>query len=189
MHIIAGSLKGKKLATPPGPSTRPTAIRVRQALFDMLLHAPWGGNMVLSQAFVLDIFAGTGALGLEALSRGAAYCYFFENDATALPILRSNIRHCRKEAQSTIIPTSALTPPMAKQACSLAFFDPPYNRELIAQSLQALTTQGWILPNSLIVTETSRQEILPFPKESLLAERFHGAACLRIWRFESTWKF
>ena len=91
MRIIAGAWRGRALQTPPGDTTRPTADRVRQALFDMLLHAPWGGRATIDGARVLDVFAGTGAFGLEALSRGAAFATFIEQDRAALVALRANI--------------------------------------------------------------------------------------------------
>src|SRR5580698_2435785 len=94
MRIVAGEWRGRSLVAPSGTETRPTADRVRQALFDMLMHAPWSGRAVIEGAAVLDVFAGTGALGLEALSRGAATAVFIENDATALKALRTNIAAC-----------------------------------------------------------------------------------------------
>src|SRR6202051_1663883 len=91
MRIVAGAWRGRSLAAPPGTATRPTADRVRQALFDMLMHAPWAGRSVVEDALVLDAFAGTGALGLEALSRGAAKAVFVERAQGALLALRANI--------------------------------------------------------------------------------------------------
>ena len=95
MRIVAGAWRGRMLVAPPGTATRPTADRVRQALFDMLMHAEWGGRAVIEGAAVLDVFAGTGALGLEALSRGAASACFIENDPAALKALRANVAACR----------------------------------------------------------------------------------------------
>ncbi len=95
MRIIAGSWRGRSLVAPRGDTTRPTADRVRQALFDMLMHAPWAGRSAIEGATVLDGFAGTGALGLEALSRGAGSVCFFESDPEALRALRANIAACK----------------------------------------------------------------------------------------------
>ena len=95
MRIVAGEWRGRALVAPPGQGTRPTADRVRQALFDMLMHADWGGREAIEGAVVLDVFAGTGALGLEALSRGAASACFIENDPAALRALRANIATCK----------------------------------------------------------------------------------------------
>jgi len=95
------------LTAPAGDATRPTADRVRQAVFDMLLHAPWGGRDVIEGAIVLDVFAGTGAMGLEALSRGAAHVTFIENAQAALTALRANIRALKAEAMTTVLAVDA----------------------------------------------------------------------------------
>ncbi|GAN69477.1 N-6 adenine-specific DNA methylase [Acetobacter orleanensis NRIC 0473] len=210
MRIIAGDRKGRVLAAPTGTTTRPTADRVRQAIFDILLHAPWGGPDLFNSARVLDAFAGTGALGLEALSRGADYATFFEKDRAALVALRSNIAGCRWEDRSKVIPRDVTKPTHAPAPCSLLFLDPPYRQDLPARTLAALHAQGWIAPNALAVIETAAQEPLPLrlnnaeevdiPPEilivaegedappppvyagTLLAERRHGAARLSIWR-------
>lgn len=182
MRIIAGARRGRTLIAPPGNTTRPTSDRVRQALFDMLLHAPWGGRDALEDAHVLDGFAGTGALGLEALSRGAAFCSFFETDRAALAVLRTNITDCRMKEMTRVLPASVLRPPKASRPCSLVFLDPPYGHALPAQALTALTPAGWIAPQALIVTETGRDEEQPVPDVDILAERTHGAARLWIWR-------
>ncbi|MBO1324328.1 16S rRNA (guanine(966)-N(2))-methyltransferase RsmD [Acetobacter sp. TBRC 12305] len=196
VRIIAGTRKGRVLATPEGPATRPTADRVRQALFDMLAHAPWGGAGLLAGAHVLDAFAGTGALGLEALSRGAEHATFFETARPALAALRANIRACGWEDRCTVIARDVTTPPRikAEQApASLVFVDPPYNQTLPACAITALKAAGWIAPDATIVIETGRDEPLPFaqptpdtpaPPEDprWLAERQHGAARLSIWR-------
>lgn len=100
---------------PPGQATRPTADRVRQALFDILLHASWGGRATIAGAVVLDVFAGTGALGLEALSRGAAYACFIENDAAALLALRANIAACDAAAQAVVVAGDGLRVAPARQ--------------------------------------------------------------------------
>ncbi len=125
MRIIAGKWRGRVLVAPAGQKTRPTVERVRQALFDRLMHAPWGGRGVIEGARVLDVFAGTGALGLEALSRGAAHATFMEPDSAALAALRANIAACRAEA--TVLAGDARRPPPGT-GCRLVFLDPPLGR-------------------------------------------------------------
>ncbi len=212
MRIIAGTWRGRRLVAPPGAHTRPTADRVRQALFDMLLHAPWGGREALEGARVLDAFAGTGALGLEALSRGAAFATFIENDATALRTLRTNIAACRAEHMTSVLPADAINPPRGG-SCALLFLDPPYGQGLASRAISALAGQGWIAIGALIVIETpsdphnfecagaSARAVLErsgatrrsgtiaderdtgLPQNfTLLAERTHGAAHLMIWQ-------
>ncbi|MFT8418817.1 MAG: 16S rRNA (guanine(966)-N(2))-methyltransferase RsmD [Acetobacter sp.] len=192
VRIIAGARKGRVLATPTGGTTRPTADRVRQALFDVLAHAPWGGAALLEGAHVLDAFAGTGALGLEALSRGAGHAVFFETDRPALAALRANVHACGWDEQCQIYPRDVTNPPTARATpATLVFLDPPYHKGLPTKALAALKAKGWLAPNAVAVIETGRDEPLPFTDETegappcphaLLAERQHGAARLSIWR-------
>ncbi|MFT8719753.1 16S rRNA (guanine(966)-N(2))-methyltransferase RsmD [Acetobacter sp.] len=182
MRIIAGSRRGRALVAPPGKTTRPTADRVRQALFDMILHAPWGGRDCVEGRHVLDGFAGTGALGLEALSRGATFCTFFETDRPALSSLRANIAGCQMGDVSRVHASSVLKAPRADAPCDLIFLDPPYGKSLPAQALAVLSSRGWIAPGALIVTETGREEAQPVEDVTILAERTHGAARLWVWR-------
>lgn len=185
MRIVAGQWRGRALAAPPGRTTRPTADRVRQALFDMLLHAPWGGYDLMANARVLDGFAGTGALGLEALSRGAAHCTFFETDRAALAILRANIAACGARDRATVRAGDVTRPPAAAHACDLLLLDPPYGQGLPERALAALGRTGWIAPGALIVIETGADEALPTTPilpDAPLAERQHGAARLSIWQ-------
>ena len=180
MRIIAGAWKGRALAAPPGQATRPTAERVRQALFDMLAHAEWGGPRLLHGARVLDAFAGTGALGLEALSRGAAHASFFETDRAARQVLARNIAAC---AATAAIHADATRPPPGTP-CRLVFLDPPYHQNLGLRALAALAAAGWIAEAAVIVLETARDET-PLVAD-LLARRDHGAARLSIFRYRST---
>lgn len=181
MHIIAGQFKGKNLRIPEGKTTRPTAQRVRQALFDILAHAPWGGTSLFDNTHILDGFAGTGALGLEALSRGAAFCSFFENDPTAFSILRHNITLCKTQDRTRLYRHSLLQLPSAPHPCKLIFLDPPYSQNLPFQASQALIQKGWINKESIIVIEAAKKDPLPFDPIPPLMSRFHGAAQLSIW--------
>ncbi|GBQ88512.1 N-6 adenine-specific DNA methylase [Acetobacter nitrogenifigens DSM 23921 = NBRC 105050] len=182
VRIIGGDRRGRQLQAPPGSVTRPTADRVRQALFDMVLHASWGGRDAVEGVAVLDGFAGTGALGLEALSRGAASCAFFERDRAALAALRVNITACRKEDASRVFAGDILAPPKAVNPCGLVFLDPPYGKGLPALALNALTARGWIAPDALVIVETAKDEAPPVDTVEILFERVHGAARLWGWR-------
>lgn len=196
-RVIAGRWRGRTLATPQGDRTRPTADRMRQALFDMLLHAPWGGHDRVAGARVLDGFAGTGALGLEALSRGAAHATFLERDGAALAALRRNVATLGAEA--AIYAADATAPPPAPPGagCTLIFLDPPYGAGLVGRAAAALAAAGWIAPDALLLAETGRAEApplaeppdapngLPVPTEArLLDARTHGAA--RVWVYALT---
>lgn len=181
-RIIAGRLRGRRLVVPPGLATRPTAERVRQALFDMLWHAPWAGRAAVEGAQVLDAFAGTGALGLEALSRGAAAASFLETDRAALAALRANVAACRAEAEARVIAADATRPPRAASPCDLLFLDPPYGQGLLPRAVAALAAAGWIAPGALLCVELGASEALDLPAHAVLAERAHGAARIVVLR-------
>ena len=180
MRIVAGAWRGRALVAPAGETTRPTADRVRQALFDMLLHAPWGGRELIEGAHVLDVFAGTGTLGLEALSRGAAKACFIERDRAALAALCANIAACRAGELCTIMAGDVLATRRG-EPCGLVFLDPPYGQGLVPRTVERLAAAGRIAPGAIIVAEIGREEVLELPGE-LLAERAHGAARITIWR-------
>jgi 16S rRNA (guanine966-N2)-methyltransferase len=181
MRIIGGKWRGRRLAAPPGSGTRPTADRVRQALFDMLLHAPWAGRDLLHEAQVLDVFAGTGALGLEALSRGAAHATFIENEPAALTALRANIAAMNAQSACHILPVDALRAGPGS-AADLVFLDPPYGHDLVPRALAHLRANNWLAADAVIIAETARDETVA---AAPLAERIHGAAKLIIWRENS----
>ncbi len=181
MRIIGGALRGRRLAAPGGSATRPTADRVRQALFDSLSHAPWAGPEPISGTSVLDAFAGTGALGLEALSRGAMDAVFFETDAAARRILSANIAACQMQDCTRIIAADAQHPPPGRP-CTLVFLDPPYDDPtLLAKALSALTSAGWIAPAALLVVESAARNPVP-ALGGLIAERHYGVARIGFFR-------
>jgi 16S rRNA (guanine966-N2)-methyltransferase len=179
MRIVAGEWRGRTLTAPSGTETRPTADRVRQALFDILMHAYWAGSSAVVDALVLDVFAGTGALGLEALSRGAARAVFVERARPALAALRANIEACRAGDRCEVLPVDALSVPSGSRA-DIVFLDPPYGQDLVVRALTRLRASGRVGVGSLIVAETGRDE--PALDVAALAERVHGAARLTIWR-------
>ena len=175
MRIIAGAWRSRVLSA-PGPATRPTADRVRQAVFDRLMHAPWAAP--IRDATVLDAYAGTGALGLEALSRGAAHAVFMERDRAALQVLRANV--AATGAAAEVLNADALRPPPGR-ACGLVFLDPPYGQDLVPLALAALREAGWIASDALIVAEVARADPSP-ASGGVLATRAHGAARIEVWR-------
>ncbi|WP_336762878.1 16S rRNA (guanine(966)-N(2))-methyltransferase RsmD [Asaia sp. VD9] len=182
MRIVGGERKGVALQAPRGDTTRPTSDRARQAVFDMLAHAPWAGMDFMRSAHVLDAFAGTGALGLEALSRGAASVTFMEQDRNARAVISANIRACRFDSHDLAVLTCDVTrAPRADRPCSLVFLDPPYGKDLIPATLKALTRTGWIAPGAVIVAETAVKDELAVDLP-LLTERRFGVAQIRIWR-------
>lgn len=179
MRIIGGAWRGRALTAPPGSATRPTSDRVRQALFNRLLHAPWAGRGAVEGVAVLDVFAGTGALGLEALSRGAATAAFIERDPGALAALRANIGQCGAQDRCRVVASDARRPPPGR-ACALVLLDPPYGQGLLLPALTALAASGWIGKRALLVAELGRDE--QAPPVPVLAEWTHGAARMLAWR-------
>jgi 16S rRNA (guanine966-N2)-methyltransferase len=162
MRIVAGTLKGHVLHGPGGTSIRPTSDRLRETIFNILAHAY--GDPVPGAA-ILDLFAGTGALGIEALSRGASRALFIDNGAPACAVLRHNIARLGLASVARVLRRDArrlgTAPPDAPY--SLAFLDPPYGKSLAEPALAALLDGGWLAPGALIIVEeaASREIALP----------------------------
>jgi 16S rRNA (guanine966-N2)-methyltransferase len=182
MRIDAGSHKGVKLSAPEGEDTRPTSDRARQAVFNILAHT----YDAIRDAKVLDVFAGSGALGLEALSRGAERASFIESDRGAADCIKRNIAACREQPRAQLFVADALRPPRASASwapCSLIFLDPPYGKGLIAPTLVALNASEWIAAEALIVAEADRKEALePPPGFAVLDDRHYGKARILLLR-------
>ena len=152
MRVVAGRLRGRPLAAPKSQSVRPTADRLRESLFNVLTHAY--GDPVGS-ARVLDLFAGTGALGIEALSRGAAYCLFVDDRAEARALLRANVEALGLAGITRIFrrDATALGPAHPIEPFSLVFADPPYRQGKAERALCAARDGGWLTADALVVVE------------------------------------
>jgi 16S rRNA (guanine966-N2)-methyltransferase len=187
MRIVAGRHRGRRLLAPPGEKVRPTSDRAREALFNILLHGQLAAEGIpFTGAAVLDAFAGTGALGLEALSRGAAEAAFIEQDPEALATLRRNIAALGEDGRARIVSGDATRPPRAPSTYALVFLDPPYRSGLAAAALTALDATGWLTPDALAVVElAAREDLGPLAGFSLLDERVYGAARLLFLRRET----
>lgn len=153
MRIVAGKFKGKALASPKGQETRPTSDRVRESLFNILEHGIDGFEIEGTR--VLDLFAGTGALGLEALSRGAKHCLFIENSAAARGIIRDNVEALSLTGNTSVWRRDATTlgPAGSSDACDLIFCDPPYGKGLGEQALAGALENGWVKPGAIAALE------------------------------------
>ena len=174
MHIIAGEFRSRKLLLPPATATRPTSGRARGAIFNIIQSL---GKEFIQQALVLDAFAGSGALGLEALSRGAAKATFIESNPGVIKILRQNILNLQVSPRCSVIQADASLPPKASHPVQLVFLDPPYGQGLEMPCLSALHKLGWISPQSLIILETSK-EPAPTPEFIITDQRRYGAAVI-----------
>lgn len=181
MRIVAGRHRGRVLMAPDGRNTRPTADRVREALFNILAH----GEPELRGARVLDAFAGSGALGFEALSRGAGHVTFIETDTSAYAIIHGNAKKMTAaDGEVTILRADATNPPKAKTPAQIVLMDPPYKSGLALPALKALAAQGWIADDALIVIEVAAGEPFksPLADWAIADERTYGAARLVFLR-------
>ncbi len=186
MRIVAGKHRGRKLLTPEGAAVRPTGERAREALFDILMHGRLSDGPAYDDAQVLDAFAGTGAFGLEALSRGARYVTFIEKDRAARARLQQNIAALGETQHTAIIAGDAVKPPRASGSCSLAFLDPPYREDLTAPALLGLAKAGWLADKALVIVELAAREDFDLHDGfTLLDERRYGAAKFVFLRVES----
>jgi 16S rRNA (guanine966-N2)-methyltransferase len=177
MRIIAGEWRGRPLVSPKGDATRPTADRTREALFSMLVSRV-GSFEGLA---VADLFAGSGALGLEALSRGAASCLFVEQDKAALDVLKANIAKLGAKG-AEVRATSALALGPAVKPLDLILMDPPYGTGAGVVALDKLGRLGWASPATWISIETAKNEEIELTGFEIQASRIHGKARLTLLR-------
>ncbi|MCZ4281747.1 16S rRNA (guanine(966)-N(2))-methyltransferase RsmD [Kiloniella laminariae] len=192
MRIVGGRHRGRPLSCPEGNIARPTQDRTRESLFNILLQGdvskgllPSGTARLLVDQHVLDVFAGTGALGLEALSRGARKVTFIEKAPESLAALRENVKSLREQVATHVIAADVLAPPKATEACSLILMDAPYNQGLSDPAIAALDRAGWIAPTALIAAEAEAKETLTAPPDfELVDTRKYGKA--RIFFFLRT---
>jgi len=188
LRIVGGVHRGRRLLAPLGDAVRPTSDRARQALFNILSHGSFAASgLPFADRPVLDVFAGTGAFGLEALSRGASAAVFIESGREALTALRRNIAALGEEDRAQILSGDATRPARAPFACALAFLDPPYRSGLAAPALTALAAAGWLAADALAVVEIAAAEEFSFPAGfARLDERVYGAARLVFLRRDYT---
>ena len=186
MRIVGGRHRGRRLVAPPGDTVRPTSDRAREALFNILSHGEFAAaGSPFAGENVLDAFAGTGAFGIEALSRGAARAAFIELERAALSALRRNLAALDEEDSADVISGDATRPPRAPFACAVAFLDPPYRSGLAAPALTALAAMGWLTPRAIAVVEIAADEKFSPPDGfTIIDERKYGAAKLLFLRRE-----
>jgi 16S rRNA (guanine966-N2)-methyltransferase len=182
MRIIAGEWRGRKLAAPKGDGTRPTADRARETLFAMLTSRL--GDFEGLQ--IADLFAGSGALGLEALSRGAAHCLFVEQDRAAVDVIRANITALGAEARARVEVGSVMQLRAASAPLDLILVDPPYQSGAGEVALDRLLRLGWIGPQTWIAVETSFKEDVAIKGLTLEAERRVGKGKLSLLRLAAS---
>jgi 16S rRNA (guanine966-N2)-methyltransferase len=186
LRIIGGVWRGRKFAVPEIEGLRPTNERAREAIFNRLMHAEDAFGVRLKGATVADLFAGTGALGLEALSRGAKSVLFVEREAAACRALAQTIQTLVAEDRADVTQGDASTPAPQNIPFDLILMDPPYSQNLIATTLIALSARGWTKPGTLVVaeTETGTQLELP-PGYALIDQRRYGRADISFITFKN----
>ncbi len=174
MRVIGGRLKGRGLKSPAAPAIRPTSDRLRETIFNILAHS-YGDP--LDGAAVLDLFAGTGAMAIEALSRGARSALLVDKSAAACALVKTNVESLGLGAAARILRRDArkLGLALAQERYSLAFLDPPYGKGLAPQALIALRDGSWLDKEALLVVEEQAQADIPLPEGFALIEtRLYG---------------
>lgn len=180
MRITGGEFRSRKILAPEGDSVRPTSDKMRQVIFNMLLK--YG---LPADAVVLDVFCGTGALGLEALSRGASFCTFMDESKKSLEFCRGNVESLKAAGRSKFIHRDALKPGKNEGgAATLAFLDPPYRKGLVPPALAALAAGGWLAPGAVCIAETEEEAALSIPDGfAFIDSRAHGGTKLLFFRY------
>lgn len=186
MRIVAGKFRGRAIAAPSHEGLRPTSDRVRESVFNILAHGIPGFELTGSR--VIDLFAGTGALGLEALSRGAAYCLFVEDDADARALIRTNIESFGLTGETRIFRRDATDLGRAgnMESYAIAFLDPPYGKGLAEKALAILGDGKWLQPGAIVVLEERAGVAIDFsPRYSVIDARDYGDTAITFLRFEA----
>ncbi|MGB0935073.1 MAG: 16S rRNA (guanine(966)-N(2))-methyltransferase RsmD [Alphaproteobacteria bacterium] len=176
MRVIGGKFRGMRLQRPPESITRPTMDRVRESIFNMLAH--YDGDDLLQDAVVVDAFAGSGALAIESLSRGAKKAYLFDINSKPLAIIRQNLDKVGvSEEQAILMKASAIRPPKAPEPATLVLLDPPFGKNLTPKAMIALKDQGWINGDTIIMAEIECREDVNLPAGfKILDQRLYGTA-------------
>ncbi len=180
--VLAGRHRGRTLEVPTGAEVRPTLVRVRKSLFDILEHSPRLGRP-LAGASILDLFAGTGALGIEALSRGAASATFVEHRAAAVAALGRNLAALGEQHRARILHADVRCLPVSIRAAEFVFVDAPYGAGLAAAGLQAAHDSGWVAADGVAAIELGRREAFSIPAGCrLIDERYYGTTRICLLR-------
>lgn len=187
MRIVGGKFKGHSIAPPHGSATRPTSDRVRESVFNILAHGIEG--LEIEGARVLDLFAGTGAMGLEAISRGARFCQFVDDSADARGLIRKNADALGVIGLAKIWRRDAtnLGPCAPQPGFDLVFIDPPYGKGLGEKALTSLISGRWLNPDAIVVLEEAlKSEVPPVEGLALIDARDYGDTKIRFYRQEMT---
>ena len=186
MRIIAGQYKGRKLTPPSSDAIRPTLDRTRESIFNLLMHGQYGGEAIIDQ-HVVDLCCGTGAMGLEALSRGARIATFIDQDKKSLELARSNVMHCGATSAAFFVQADAAKLPAAREPAALILIDAPYDKPLLAPAFTSLQAGGWLAANALLVAEQFRSvPVVSLPGMALIDQRDYGKARVLVYAMQAT---
>jgi 16S rRNA (guanine966-N2)-methyltransferase len=185
MRVIAGKYKGRKLNAPSNYEIRPTGDKVKEAMFSILLNHICGSR-------VLDLFSGTGSLGIEALSRGADYCVFADSSRESISLIKENIAHCKIEEENRVLPgdyrkiLEVLTNKVAEgleKPFDIIILDPPYNTEMLGESFAMIGTGGLLAKDGVIMAEHRKEEKLPDEFHGFTKEKYrrYGVVILSVY--------
>ena len=194
MKITGGKYRGKSIESRPERTVRPTTSFVREAIFNILKH----GKFLYDDQFiaddnpdqvadrrVVDIFCGTGALGIEALSRGATHVTFVDQNSQTLSLTRQNVAHIGELDRAAFLRSDSTMLPRAPKPCHLAFIDPPYHQELVSKALKSLKQQGWLEPGAIVVIEQGKRDDSTVPEGFiLLSDRVHDKTRITLLQYQ-----
>jgi 16S rRNA (guanine966-N2)-methyltransferase len=184
LRIVGGELRGRALKSPTGSATRPTSDRAREAIFNILHHSNWRSGEIVDGARALDVFAGTGALGLEALSRGAQHAVFVERDFAAARVCQENIDAFGLGKRALLMKFDGLKPvarPLYVEPRTLIFLDPPYGKDMAAKALTGLAEKDWLEKGAICVVEMAKKQPEAAPPGFIQRdERSYGVAAVKF---------
>jgi len=191
MRITGGSLGGRSLVAPPDARVRPTSDKVRQAIFNILAHNDFGTGFTLEGARVADLFAGTGAMGIEAISHGAAFCLLIDDAAESRALIRENVEALGLTGATKIWRRDAANlgdmPAGSGGPFDLVILDPPYRKNLLLPAMTSLRIGHWLAPNALIVAEMAQDEsFTPPDRFVVLDDRIYGDTRVTSLRAEDS---
>lgn len=189
MRIIAGKHRGRRIISIEGKTIRPTTGKAREAIFSIITSGSFldeNGDSILDGAIVADICCGTGAVGLEALSRGAKQVIFIDSDSGAIQLVKDNLAAFKEETSTKALRADAISLPNAQQRCQVVFIDPPYDSKIVPAILKSLESRNWLAENAVIICEVSRMEAPSLPENyRIINERHYGRTKVLILRWQT----
>lgn len=193
MKVTGGKYRGRTIEARPDRGMRPTSSRIREVIFNLILHGKfqknddfiWDDNpSLIEDRRVVDIFCGTGALSIEALSRGAAHVTLIDQNPKMIGLAEHNVKHIGEKEHATFFRSDSTQLPRAVEPCHLAFVDPPYKQKLMTPALKSLVANGWLAHGALVIAEEGKQDSFEVPEGfKLLDNRVHDATRINVLQY------